>query len=192
MPLGDVAAVVTHQQERAAGRNGARGGLEDRCPLRVGNLEIEDDHQLERVRLRLVTEQICGDPLGMHTACCGELPGLLEPDGREIDAGRLPSLLRQPDGVPALAAGQVKRSAGCQTVELLDQNRLASLVQMSSRPDYRSQPSLSIFARQEVAEFVEERGEQVGGVGLQRFAVVVPVAASPQTSSRSAASVSST
>ena len=74
----EVAAVVTDEQEHPARRHRAGSGAHDRPPFRRGNLEIEDEHEVEGLRLGRVVEQVGGDPLRPHAARPGQRTRLLE------------------------------------------------------------------------------------------------------------------
>jgi hypothetical protein len=50
-----------------------------------------------------------------------ELLGLPQADLGEIDAGDPPAVLGQPDRIAALAAGEIERTTGCESVYLLNQ-----------------------------------------------------------------------
>jgi len=63
------------------------------------------------VLLRPIVEQVGGDPPRIDTARVGEPAGLLKRDLGEVDAGHAPALLRQPDRVAALAAGEIERGS---------------------------------------------------------------------------------
>ena len=84
----------------------------------AGQLQIEERDEVERTRLELVFEDVRDDPFDVDAAARRELRRLREGDVGEVDARHPPAALREPDGVPPLAAGEVERAAGREAADL--------------------------------------------------------------------------
>src|SRR5262249_25656719 len=108
----------------------ARRLPEDRRSLLGWKLEVEDDHQVGPVRLRFVVVQVGDRPGDRDRMLGGELTALRYRDVREVDGANLPEQAREPDGVPALPAGEVERPPGPHAFDLLDQEPVGT-----DRPD---------------------------------------------------------
>ena len=125
----EVVALVRDDEERPA-RADERRGVSERAGERLGGqLQVADEHEVGRLELRRGGHVGEGrDQLDVAGSRDGR--GLLERDGRELDELGLPALLREPDGVAPLAAGEVQRTTRPDPVEmrrdLLDDERVGS------------------------------------------------------------------
>ena len=86
--------------------------------LVAGKLEVEDGDEVAGARLGLVLEDVRDDPVDLDAAARRKLGGLRERDVGEVDARNPPAALRQPHGVPSLAAREVERAARRETADL--------------------------------------------------------------------------
>jgi hypothetical protein len=103
---------VREQEEGAAGADGARCPAEDEPALGRGELEVEDEDEVEGLGLRLVLEQVGEDEVGRETLSGSPLPCSCDRHGGEVDPTDLPAAGSEPEGVPALPAGEIERAAG--------------------------------------------------------------------------------
>ena len=116
-----------------AGRDGVGGRAHDLASVaRPGVAGRRSVTRSNALRLGPVIQQVGGDPLGCTPRSVASRPRLLDPGLREVDAGHLPAALREPDGVAALAAGEVKRPARRQPAASSTRKRLGCTVQTNS------------------------------------------------------------
>ncbi len=108
-PAGEVGAVVGHHQEGAAEVQRPRGHAEGGAPLGGGELEVEGHGQVVADD-RFPGRDVVGDPQAGDAVGLGQVGRLAQPHRREVDAGHLPALGGEPDGIAPLAARQVERS----------------------------------------------------------------------------------
>ena len=100
------------------GRDRTGGAAQRPDELLVRELEVEHHDEVERWRLRLVLEDVRDDPVDVDAAALGEARALPERDVREVDRRHRPAALGEPDGVPALAAGDVERPPRLEPADL--------------------------------------------------------------------------
>ena len=100
---------MAHQQERPAGRQRSRGAAEHQLPLVGREVEKQDEHEVERALVGLEVEKIDGAKVDGDALARGARATLVDGHRREVDGDDVPPALREPDGVPALAAGEVER-----------------------------------------------------------------------------------
>jgi hypothetical protein len=119
-----VLAVVRDDEKRPAGSDAGGAGAHYPPPLIGRDPEVEDQHEIEHAGLRPTIEQVGSDPLNRHIPLAREPSRLVERDLREVDSGHLPSAFREPDGVAALAAGEVESSGGGRLAACATRKRL--------------------------------------------------------------------
>lgn len=110
--LSDVGRVVANNEEHAAGGNGVRGSAQYETTLCLWKVQVDDGDEVERARRRCPAKHIGGDPIDGQIAAVGHFTATIKRDLGEVNGSHLSSATRQPKRVSALAAGQVKRSAG--------------------------------------------------------------------------------
>src|ERR1035437_35022 len=96
-------AVVAHDQEPAAGCHGRSGAGVDGHAFVDRQVQIDDDHEIERPRQRRPIEQVALEPIDPNAGGVRLRLAVCEADRRPVDRGRPPALLRKPDCVGAAA-----------------------------------------------------------------------------------------
>lgn len=124
---GEILEVMPDNQQPATGSKRHRATVEDLAPFFRLEVQIEDDDQIKGGNGRDVGGQVGVHPFDLHPAPFRRRGTAVEGDSREVHCGDLPSLLRQPEGVAALAGTEVERSARLQPTDLLDQELIGSL-----------------------------------------------------------------
>ncbi len=88
-----------------------RGRLFEHATSCIGReMQIEDDDEMKGANGWAVLDQVRLHPFDVDARPLSDCRATVEGDPREIHRGDLPSLLRQPDGVAALARGQIEGS----------------------------------------------------------------------------------
>jgi hypothetical protein len=118
---------IGNPAERTAGGDGSRRASENRSEELYWHLEVEGDHELERLGRRCVLEQVGAHPVDPDTAILGQVARLLKRDIGEIHTGYLPALLGEPDGVSTLAAGEIERPSRREPLRLRNEKAIRPL-----------------------------------------------------------------
>ena len=114
--VGHVREVVADEEQRAAGCERGRRALEHQPALGRRQVEVEQEDEVERARLRLVLEQVGDREVDGDALALGARSRLGDRDLREVDAGDVPAESCEPDRVLAFAAGEVERTTGRELV----------------------------------------------------------------------------
>ena len=109
----EIVRVVPDDEQRSARGNRLRRPFQHQAALDCGNLEVENENEVERPVRQCIGDEIGLDPLD------GDAPRRLR--SRRASASATvekstpvdpPALLREPDRVAACAAGEIEREAG--------------------------------------------------------------------------------
>ena len=128
----EIAAIVSKHEERAARRDGVCGAAHHGTPLLAGEMDVDENDQVERASRRRVAAEIGLDPVDLDPARLRQTSCFLQADAGEVDSGGAPPPFRQPDRVATFAGAEVECSPGREIRDLLDQRRFASALQTSS------------------------------------------------------------
>jgi hypothetical protein len=109
-PVGEVAAVVADDDQGTAGGYAGRGSRQQRLSLRRRQVDVDQQHQVV-VGLGPPLQQVGLFPANRHPGGSGQLGGLGQGHGGEVDAQHRPALGGQPDCIASFAAAEVDRAA---------------------------------------------------------------------------------
>jgi hypothetical protein len=121
VPTCQVLQVVGHDDERSPRGHGGSGRADRSGASGLGELKIKHGDEVEPILRWGPVLHGRLDPGDLHAPQVGEPFGLGEADRREIDARHLPTLLRQPDRVAALATGKIYGPPGTKADNLSDE-----------------------------------------------------------------------
>ena len=116
-PRADVGQVVPDEKQRPAVGDGRLGFGQDRAALVAGDVEVGEQHEVERACSRFKGDEIRLDPVDLHSRVRRSFAGLAQRLPREVDGRDLPATLGEPDGMAAGAAAEVECASRLEAFE---------------------------------------------------------------------------
>src|ERR1019366_6422644 len=93
-------------------RDGVCGAAHHGTPLLAGEMDVDENDQVERASRRRIAAEIGLGPVDLDPARVRQTPCFLQADAGEVDSGATPPPFRKPDRVATFAGAEVERSPG--------------------------------------------------------------------------------